>query len=129
MEMKETMRDIKTKLVLERGAEPPRLAPSGLGADKNFAVLKRDHVSWANLAKKATMQFRHAAVRNENNNHLSKRSQRTRFRSTQFEAFLQNTIREIPQRRWLYRNLPLAIEHRNCRHLVRQKKINRGLRG
>ena len=122
MQVKQAMHDIKAKLVLERGAEAPCLAPSRLSADKNLAVLKRDYIRRAWLLKKTAMQFRHAAVRNQNDAHLSKASQRTRFRSVQFQAFLQNVFREIPQRRRLYRHLSLAIEHRYCRHLVRLEK-------
>lgn len=65
MQMKEAMRDIETELMIECRPEAPRLASGGLGADKNLAMLKRDHVGGARLLKKAAMQFRHAAVGNE----------------------------------------------------------------
>ena len=65
-QMKKAMRDIELQLMLERGPEAPRLASRGFRADKNLAVLKSDHVGGSRLLKKAPMQFRHAAIGNEN---------------------------------------------------------------
>ena len=95
MQMQEAMRYIKTKLMLQRGAEAPGLAPRCLRADKNLTVLKGDHVGRARLLKKSTMQFRHTPVGHKDDADFTERAQNARFRSPKVQAFVQSPFREM----------------------------------
>ena len=55
VKMKQTVRNVEPKLMLERCPEAPCLSLCRLGADKNLAVLKGDHVGWAREIKEAAM--------------------------------------------------------------------------
>ncbi|MEN3371217.1 MAG: hypothetical protein V7609_3360 [Verrucomicrobiota bacterium] len=108
VEMKKAMHEIKAKLVPERSAQAARLATGGLRAHKNLTVLKGDHVGRSRLLKKAPMELRHPAVRNENDAYFGEPSQHGRC-SRKFQAFSQRALRELLQRDQFDRNNPLAI--------------------
>ena len=105
------MRNIEPQFVIGGRAKLPGLSSSRLGAHKDLAVLEGDHVSWATLPEKTTMQLRHAAIGDEDYAHFRKGSQDVLAGASELETRLQRAAREILKRGQLYRNFSLAIIH------------------
>jgi hypothetical protein len=55
MQMQKAMHDVQSKFARERISEGPSLPPRCLDADKDFPVLKRQHVCWSRLIEKLSM--------------------------------------------------------------------------
>ena len=61
------MDDVELQLAHQRISKYMGMPFCCLDADKNFTVLKRQHVSRPRLAEKLAMQLRHPAIGNEPN--------------------------------------------------------------
>jgi hypothetical protein len=127
--MEEAMGNVEPHLVVDGRSEFPRLPPRRLGADKDLAVLKGDHIGRPRFVKEAPMQFRHAAVGNEHNAHFIERREHVPFGAAQLQALPQGAFRENLQRTQLERNFSLPIEHGDFWDPLIHEEMNRGLRG
>jgi hypothetical protein len=80
VQMQKAMDNVQLEFARERVGEHASVPFSGLDADKNFTVLKCQHVGRTRFAEKLAMQPRHPAIGNEENKNL--------FQPHQFRAFL-----------------------------------------
>jgi hypothetical protein len=61
------MDDVQLELAHRRVSKHSSVPSCRLGADKNFTVLKRQHVGRSRFAEKLAMQLRHPAIGNKPN--------------------------------------------------------------
>ena len=89
------MHNVQLELAHERISERVRVAARGLDADKNFAVLKREHISRPGFSEKLPMQKRHPPIGNEPHEDLAQVAQLSLFPLSQFQATLHGRCRKI----------------------------------
>lgn len=65
VEMKQAMDDVQPHLAYQRISKSARISFGHRNAEKNLAVLERQHVGWPTLMKKLAMQLRHPPIGNE----------------------------------------------------------------
>src|SRR5438128_228969 len=80
------MGDVEAKLASERLPKCAGLPLRCLDADKDFAVLKREHVGRTRLMHKFPMERIHSSIRNEPNENLMQFIQVRRFPPTQLQT-------------------------------------------
>jgi hypothetical protein len=71
VQVQEAMHDVQTKFADERISEDPSVMPGCLDADKDFAVLKRQHIGRSRLAEEFPMQRRHSTIRDKQDENLA----------------------------------------------------------
>ena len=91
-----------------------RVAPCGLDADKNFAVLEREHVSRPRLSEKLPMQKRHAPIGNQPHEDLRQVAQIASFPLSQVQTVLEGIRCEPFKLSNIHRNFSLTIPHANA---------------
>ncbi len=64
------MHDVQLKFARERISEGASVSSRCLDADKDFAVLEREHVRRSSLVDELSMQRRHPAIRDKPNEDL-----------------------------------------------------------
>ena len=93
--MKKTVNDIQLDFLLGGRSESPGLRASGFCADKNFAVLKRDHISGTCDAQELLMERRHPPIRDQENADLRQIFYDAGFVRRNLQAFSQRVFREF----------------------------------
>jgi hypothetical protein len=71
MQMQKAMHDVQSKFAHERISEPASVPSRCFNADKDFAMLKRQHVGRAGLIEESSMHRRHSAIRDKPNKNLA----------------------------------------------------------
>jgi hypothetical protein len=62
VQVQEAMHDVQAKFADERISKDPSVMPGCLDADKDFAVLKRQHIGRSRLPEELPMQRRHSTI-------------------------------------------------------------------
>ena len=109
VQMKEAVNNIETQFVIERGSVGARLAFRRLGADENFSVLERDHVSRSRHVHKTLVKFPDAPVGNQDHIDLRQVLERAGFSGAYPEAFGERAFSKCLQRAQLYRDAALTV--------------------
>ena len=109
------MGDVEAKLSRERIPKCAGMPFRGPDADKDFAVLKREHVGRTRLMHKFPMQRSHSSIRNEPHENLIQFSQIGRFSNLQPQTAAQRFRREYLEIRHFDRDLSLTIVHEDVR--------------
>jgi hypothetical protein len=65
VQVEQTVDDVQAQLAREGVSEPFGITTSSLGADSDFAVLKRDHVGRPRFVHELSMQRCHPAIRDD----------------------------------------------------------------
>jgi hypothetical protein len=71
VQMQKAMHDVQLKFARERIPEGASVPSRSLDADKNFAVLERQHVRRPRLIEKLSMQCSHSPIGNEQHKNLA----------------------------------------------------------
>jgi hypothetical protein len=71
VQMQKAMHNVESKFACERIPEDARVKPRCFNADKDFAMLKRQHVRRSRLIEKLPMQRRHSTIRDKPNENLA----------------------------------------------------------
>jgi hypothetical protein len=101
--------DVQLELAVQGIAECSGVAARGLDTDKNFAVLKREHVSRARLSEKFPMQKRHPPVGNEPHENFAQLAQVASFCLLQLQTMLESILCEPFEPGDVHRNSSLKI--------------------
>ena len=88
VQMQKSVDDVQLQLAHQRTAERPCVAARRLDTDKNFAVLKREHVSGPRFSEKLAMQSRYAPIGNEPDKNFAQLAQISSFSLSQSQATL-----------------------------------------
>src|SRR6266536_1367752 len=110
------MDDIQLKLAHERVPKQTSVPFCRLGADKNFAVSTRSHVSRTRLPKKLPMQKRHSPVRDQPDKDLAQFPQIRLFPLLQLQTMPQDLCVELVESSRVDWNGSLQIANRNFRN-------------
>jgi hypothetical protein len=71
VQVKQTMDYVQAQLAREDVSESSSIAARSLGADENFAVLKRDHVGWPRFIHELPVQRRDPTIRDNQHRNLT----------------------------------------------------------
>jgi hypothetical protein len=71
VQMQKTMDDVQSKFAPERISEDASVTSRCFNADKDFAVLKSQHVRRSRLIEELPMQRRHSTIRDKPNENLA----------------------------------------------------------
>jgi hypothetical protein len=88
-----------------------RVAPRGLGTDKDFAVLKREHVSRSDVFKKFSMKHGHPPIGNEPDEDLVQAAQVSSFFLSQLQTAPHRPCRKLFKLLNIDCDLSLTIPH------------------
>jgi hypothetical protein len=83
------MDDVQLEFARERISECAGVAPCRLDTDKNFAVLKCQHVSRPRFSEKFSMQKRHPPIGNEPHEEFARLAQVGSFPLSQLQTMLE----------------------------------------
>src|ERR1700756_1225657 len=109
------MGDVETKLAGEQLSKCAGMPVRGLDADKDFAVLKREHIGRTRLIHEFPMQRSHSSIRNEPHENLVQFSQIGRFSHLQLQTPAQRFSCEYLEISHVDRDFSLTIAHGNVR--------------
>src|SRR5215471_5353065 len=109
------MDDVQLELARQRIAECARVTACGLDTDKNFAVLKRKHVSGSHLSEKLPVQNRHPPIGNEPHKDLAQLTQVTSFSLSQLQATLHGSLCKCFKVTNIDADFSLKIPHTDAR--------------
>jgi hypothetical protein len=107
------MDNTETKLALERITESARVSAGGLGTDKNFSVLKGDHVGWPHFIHESLMQGRNAAIGNNQHRNFGRLLEIGFLSAPQTKTKPQSFRRELLKIDNIGWDLPLKISDCN----------------
>jgi len=141
MQMQKPMNDVQLQLAHERIGSPvdatpssrvflPKcsgVAPRGLNTDKNFAVLKRQHISRPSLPEKFSMQKRHSSIGNKPDKDLARLAQVGSFPLSQVQTMLESVRCEPLELGNVHRNFSLNIPHADARGFCASSHLLRNL--
>src|SRR5437879_1813101 len=105
------MDDIQLELAVQGIAERAGVAARGLDTDKNFAVLKCQHVSGPRFSEKLPMQKRHLPIGNQPDEDLARLAQVASFPLSQLQATLHRRCCKIFKLANIRRNFSLKIPY------------------
>jgi hypothetical protein len=71
MQMQKAVHDVQSKFACERISERASVPSCCFNADKDFAMLKRQHVRGSSLIEKLPVQRRHSTIRDKPNENLA----------------------------------------------------------
>ena len=125
------MGDVEAKLAGERVPKCAGMLLRGLDADKDFAMLKREHVGRTRLMHKFPMQRNHPSIRNEPHENLIQLIKVRQFPLTQLQTAAQRFPREYLEISHIDRDFSLTIANGNVRscHSERAKNLRLFLLG
>ena len=105
------MDHVQLELADQGISECARVTARGLDTDKNFAVLKREHVSRRRFSEKLPVQKSHPPIGNEPHEDLAQLTQITSFSLSQLQATLRRPCRKCFQLANIDRDFSLKIPH------------------
>ena len=70
MQVKQSVNNVESQLAVEWISESSRVPTSGVRADEDFAVLKRNHVGRARLVHEPAMEQGHSPIRDDQNRNV-----------------------------------------------------------
>jgi hypothetical protein len=111
-QVKQTVGNVETQLVLERCAKRARLAPRCFHTDDDFAVLESDHVGGTGFIEKAAMKLSDPTIGHEDHVYSTDIRQRVLSPASKLQTFDDGRFREILQRSDSQRNSALTIQER-----------------
>jgi hypothetical protein len=71
MQMQKAMHDVQSKFACERISKDASVTPGCFDADKDFAMLKGQHIGRPRLIEELPMQRRHSTIRDKPNENLA----------------------------------------------------------
>jgi hypothetical protein len=110
------MDNVQLELAPERISKPMGMPFCRLDADKNFTVLKRQHVSRPRLAEKLPMQLRYPAIGNKPNENLWQFAQIRLLPLSHLQTMAHSFRRERLERGDVNRDFSLTITNGNFRN-------------
>lgn len=112
-QVKEAVHEVKLDFVFNRGVKMPSIPLRGFDADKNFAVLKSDHVGRPRNLHELTMQRGNATIGDEQNIYLRQARERTARRT--FQTKMKCAFGEFLERENVETKTALRVSHLDCR--------------
>lgn len=109
------MHDAQSKFARERVSENGCIPARCLRTDKNFTVLKRQHIRWPRLIKKLSMQVSHSPVGDEPNENFAQPRQFGAFSLVQCQTTPHRPPRKFLKIDSVNWNSSLDVAHANFR--------------
>jgi hypothetical protein len=107
--VKQAVDYVQAQLARESVSKSSGVAMSGLGADENFAVLKRDYVGWPRFVHELSMQRRHSTVRDNRHRNLTQLDEICLFLARNSKTNLKCLSRELLKINSVHRHFALEI--------------------
>jgi hypothetical protein len=111
VQVQKPMHNVQAKLACERISESASVTARCFNTDKDFAMLKSQHVRRTCFMEELPMQRRHSTIRDKPDKDFTQRREVCRFPLAQSETCSQRFRREFFETANANRNRSLAIAH------------------
>jgi hypothetical protein len=113
VQVQKAMHDVQSKFACERISEGSSVTSRCFNADKDFAMLKGQHVGRSRLMEELPMQRRHSTIRDKPDENLAQPGQVRRFPLAQPQTGSRCFRRELFKIANVHRNGSLPIANRD----------------